>query len=351
MSNPLVQPLNLTAHAGLEKSLGYEHQRRWLAFHWEPDINQLVYNDGKNVGTGSTLAWEVFLQHPEIHPAVENYSLCETDEYWLLLDRESRNLYVGEARAIQNLLESPESLAMLAGLDGNSNFLGNTKSAIQATMEKITESNVLGSVKNLLPIGGAIAAIAIVGMAVSFFPCPKSQKTTKTTSFTMVPAVVPDPETVCGVGGTQDYSMYKAGSSSQTALHIIGVYEGRSDRGMGHHPTGEVKLHIAKQKQPIVLALSAYEPVQWNISVEPGVAIEKIILNGYHDQKVVGVAHIPVTEYSYESTGQYLGNFMYRWKGGESKSQNLLVHKLEKLTGSQLSSFQGCYRGTSFQVK
>ena len=118
MSNPLVQPLNLTAHGRLEKSLGYEHQRRWVAFHWEPDINQLMYNDGKNAGAGSTLAWQVFLQHPEIHPAVENYALSETDEYWLLLDRESRTLYVGSARAIQNLLESPVSILSSPQMQG-----------------------------------------------------------------------------------------------------------------------------------------------------------------------------------------------------------------------------------------
>lgn len=349
VSNPLVQPLNLTAHGRLEKSLGYEHQRRWVAFHWEPDINQLMYNDGKNAGTGSTLAWQVFLQHPEIHPAVENYGLSETDEYWLLLDRDSRNLYVGSATAIQNLFESPESLAMLAGLDGNSNFIGDTKEFVQATVDKITESNVFDYVKNLLPIGGAVAAIAAVGMAFSLFPCQKSQKTTTIpTTPVVTPLVTP---ANCGIGGTKDYSMYKSGDRSQTALHVIGLYEARGDRRIGYHPTGEVKVQIAKQKQPIVLALSAYEPVQWNIEAEPGAVIEKIILNGYHDQKVVGVENIPVKEYSYEQTGQSLGDVMYQWNAEQAKSQNSLISQLEKLTGSQLNSFQGCYRGTSFQVK
>jgi hypothetical protein len=348
MSNPLVQRLNLTAHGRLEKSLGYEHQRRWVAWHWEPDINQLIYNDGKNVGSGSALAWQVFLQHPQIRPAVENYSLYETDEYWLLLDRESRNLYVGEAREIQNMLENPESLVMLAGLDGNSNFIGDTKEVFQETLEKITQSKVVGSLKNLLPIGGAVAAIAAVGMAVSFFPCPKSQKQT---SVTTSPGIVATPETICGFGGTQDYSMYKTGNKSDTALHIIGVYEARSDHGIGHHPTGEVKVHVAKQKQPMILALSAYEPVQWKIEAEPGAAIAKIIVNGYHDQTVVVDQNIPVKEYSYEETGQYLGNFMYQWNAAKDQSATSLVNRLEKITGSQLTSFQGCYRGTSFQVK
>ena len=349
MSNPLVQPLNLTAHERLEKSLGYESQRRWVAFYWEPDINQFIYNDGKNIGTGSTLAWQVFLQHPQVNPAVENYALSETDKYWLLLDRESRNLYVGEAKAIQNLLENPESLAMLAGLDGNSNFLDDTKEFFQGTVEKITQSNFLGSLKPLLPIGGVLAAIATAGMAVSLFTCPKSQKTT-----TLVPQqeIVSKPEPPCGLDGTLDFSMYKTGNNKTSqALHLIGVYEARGDHGMGHHPTGKIKVHLTEKKQPIILALSAYEPVEWIIDAEPGVVIKEIILNGYHDQNVVGVENIPIQEYSYKETGQYLGNFIYQWNFGAQKGQNSLVDKLEQLTGSQLTSFQGCYRGTSFQVK
>ena len=134
-------------------------------------------------------------------------------------------------------------------------------------------------------------------------------------------------------------------------MHVIGVYEARGDHRGGYHPTGKIKVHIAEQKQPIVLALSAYEPVEWNIDAEPGVAIVKIILNGYHDQKVVGVDNIPVEEYSYEETGQYLGNFMYKWNTKAEKPKNSLVDKLEQLTGNDLTSFQGCYRGTSFQIK
>jgi len=352
MSNPLVQPLNLTAHARLEKSLGYEYPRRWVAWHWEPDINQLMYSDGKNVGTGSALAWQVFLQHPQIAPQIQDYGLNQTDQYWLLLDRESRNLYIGEAKVIQNLLETPESLLMLAGLDGNSNFLGNvlgdTKVAVQETVEKITESNFLGSLKKLLPIGGAIGAIASVGIVAGLIPCQKFQTRT---NITTTPLISANSESPCGEGGSEDFSAYKNQNKNQSALHLIGIYEARGDHRIDYRPTGEVTVQVAKQKQPIVLALSAYEPVKWNIQAEPGAEISKIIVNGYHDQQVVGVENILVEEYSYEETGQSLGNFMYEWNASESQSPSSLVTKLEQLTGSQLTSFQGCYRGTQFQVK
>jgi hypothetical protein len=348
MSNPLVQPLNLTAHARLEKSLGYEYSRRWVAWHWEPDINQLMYSDGKNFGTGSALAWQVFLQHPQIAPQIQDYGLNQTEQYWLLLDRESRNLYIGEAKVIQNLLETPESLLMLAGLDGNSNFLGDTKASIQETVEKITQYNFLGTLKKLLPIAGAIGAIASVGIVAGLIPCQKFQTRT---NITTNPVISVNSATPCGDGGTQDFSAYKNQNKNQSALHLIGIYEARGDHRIDYRPTGEVTVQVAKQKQPIVLALSAYEPVKWNIKAEPGAEISQIILNGYHDQQVVGVENVSVQEYSYEETGKYLGNFMYKWNASESQSPSSLVTKLEQLTGSQLTSFQGCYRGNQFQVK
>ena len=113
MSN-LVQRLEITAHPQLEKSLGYRGDSRWVAWRWEPDIDQLISSDGKTVGTGNNMAWLVFLQHDLVDPAVQEYNLGEGDRYWLLLDTATRNLYVGEGKTVQSLLEQPESLALLA---------------------------------------------------------------------------------------------------------------------------------------------------------------------------------------------------------------------------------------------
>ncbi|MGB7711132.1 MAG: hypothetical protein WBL95_16635 [Microcoleus sp.] len=60
MSN-LVQRLNITAHPQLEKSLGYRGDSPWVAWRWEPEIEQLICSDGKKVETGNNMAWLVFL--------------------------------------------------------------------------------------------------------------------------------------------------------------------------------------------------------------------------------------------------------------------------------------------------
>ena len=111
-------------------------------------------------------------------------------------------------------------------------------------------------------------------------------------------------------------------------------------------------IRIERQERPIVLVLSAYEPVQWNVSLKTGVNLEKIIVNGYHDQKVSGVADVPIEEFSYQETGNYFGKFAYRWDKFSPSADTLsLVTNLEQLTKTSLVSFQGCYRGTSFTVK
>jgi hypothetical protein len=88
------------------------------------------------------------------------------------------------------------------------------------------------------------------------------------------------------------------------------------------------------------------------VTVEPGAVIEKILVNGYHNQTISGVTGIPVEEHSYEETGDYLGNFIYKWDATtESTNTPSLVTKLEQINHTKLSSFQGCYRGTSFTIK
>jgi len=92
--------------------------------------------------------------------------------------------------------------------------------------------------------------------------------------------------------------------------------------------------------------------VQWNITAEPGAVIEKIILNGYHNQTVSGVSGIPIEEHSYEETGNNLGDFIYKWGAtAESSNTSSLVTKLEQRNSTSLTSFQGCYRGKNFTIK
>lgn len=347
MSN-LVKSLNLTAHPQLEKSLGYEAKNRWVAFHWESEINQVMYSDGKEIGAGISLAWQIFLQHPLVNAEVEEYKLNETDKYWLILDRQTRNLYVGEGKIVPIMFEQPESLTLLACLDGTSDS-GETRYFAQETRYNL--EFFYHRIKRLIPVGVVGALIAAVGVGGWLLVGSRFQQQVNQGNQDGTP-IAAAPTAVCGVGGSKDFSSFFNTPRGNKQLHLIGVYEARSDHRGGIHPTGTVDVKIERQNQPMILALSSYEPVQWNVTLGPGVNLEKIIINGYHDQKVSGVSGIPIEEFSYEGTGNYFGKFAYKWdKFSPNSDTSSLVTELEKFTNTYLTSFQGCYRGTSFTIE
>ena len=348
MSN-LVQRLEITAHPQLEKSLGYRGDSRWVAWRWEPDIDQLISSDGKTVGTGNNMAWLVFLQHDLVDPAVQEYNLGEGDRYWLLLDTATRNLYVGEGKTVQSLLEQPESLALLACLDGG-NADRHTAETWQQTLSQLTATPVVSHLTKALPFGIAAALIGALGIGTGLWVVPAvQQKLAEKTAFISPISSAAN----CGLDGSDDFSAYIGSSSGNKELHLIGVYEANADRkNRNYLSKSAIEIKVERRNKPIILALSAYEPVQWNITPEPGAVIEKIIVNGYHNQTVSGVSGIPIEEYSYEETGNYIGDFIYKWGATpESTNTSSLVTKLEQINRTSLTSFQGCYRGTSFTIK
>ncbi|MCC3417885.1 MAG: hypothetical protein JGK28_07920 [Microcoleus sp. PH2017_07_MST_O_A] len=345
MSN-LVQRLEITAHPQLEKSLGYRGDSRWVAWRWEPDIDQLIFSDGKIVGTGNNMAWLVFLQHDLVQPALQEYNFGEGDRYWLLLDTETRNLYVGEGKAVQSLLEQPESLALLACLDGGN--AGKTAETWQQTRAQVTVTTAFRHLTNVIPFGIAAALIGALGVGTGWWVVPTvQQKLAEKTTFTSPISSVAN----CGIGGSDDFSAYVGSSTGDKELHLIGVYEANAEHGKANLSKSAIQVKVERRNKPIILALSAYEPVNWNVTVEPGAVIEKIIVNGYNNQTVSGVSGIPIQVHSYEATGNYIGDFIYKWGTNPESNTPSLVTKLEQTNRTSLTSFQGCYRGTNFSIK
>jgi hypothetical protein len=343
----LVQRLEITAHPQLEKSLGYRGNSRWVAWRWEPEIDQLISSDGKTVGTGNNMAWLVFLQHDLVQPALQEYNFGEGDRYWLLLDTETRNLYVGEGKAVQSLLEQPESLALLACLDGGN--AGQTAETWQQTQARVTATTAFRHLTKVIPFGIAAALIGALGVGTGLWVVPTvQQKLAEKTTFTS--PISSDAN--CGIGGSDDFSAYVGSSTGDKELHLIGVYEANAEHGKRNLSKSAIQVKVERRNKPIILALSAYEPVNWNVTVEPGTVIEKIIVNGYNNQTVSGVSGIPVEEHSYEETGKYIGDFIYNWGATtENSNTSSLVTKLEEINSTKLTSFQGCYRGTNFSIK
>ncbi len=342
MMSRLIQRLDWKAQGNLEKSLGYPGKNRWVAWHWEPELHQALYTDGEQAGASNHLAWQVLLDHRQIEIDLNHYPLAQTDEYWLLLDRQTRALYIGEGQFIQDLLENPESLGLLATLDHPKNPLRDAHYAIKNRWSQLAYPIAQHQWFKLVPIGISAAVIAAAGLsALSFFNSKNNTKLA-TDSPQNPPVIVGES---CGMGGSNDLSVFQSTKNTQQELHLIGIYEADSNHHFGKHPTGIAQVKITRQDKPMILVLSSYEPVKWHLQLAPGVQIEKIILNGYHDQQIAGVSGIPVEEYSYQDTGNYLGDFPFR------SYSPAFADQLSQLTDTQLTSFQGCYRGTRFQIQ
>ncbi|MDY7007487.1 MAG: hypothetical protein SWX82_27035 [Cyanobacteriota bacterium] len=162
MSN-LVKLLNFTAHPQLEKSLGYKSKHPWVAFHWEPEIDQVMYNDGKNIGAGISVAWQIFIEHPLVNSQVQDYQFHLTDKYWLILDRQNRNLYVGTAKIVSTMLEQPESLSLLACLDEKADIVSDCSQNFNYSQNKRQTKNLFDQdIKSLIVITTSALIASII---------------------------------------------------------------------------------------------------------------------------------------------------------------------------------------------
>lgn len=171
-------------------------------------------------------------------------------------------------------------------------------------------------------------------------------------------------------------------------VHVVGIYEANSDHGGGRHPGGKVNIIVSPKPQPVVLVLCSYEPVTWNVSIEPGASVSKIVIGGYHAQKVVGQgANIPTFVHTYEASAAWGpnvhigGEHFYTYKHLHAPPDNTyipvvdsrhrdfmiehmeyerheelskwrkLFYALESASGeTDISSFQGGYKGNQFYI-
>ena len=66
-------------------------------------------------------------------------------------------------------------------------------------------------------------------------------------------------------------------------IHVIGVYETRSDHSGGFHPVGFASVEVTGTASvPVSLVLSSYEPTVWELSGAGLSFVETVIVNGYH---------------------------------------------------------------------
>lgn len=128
---------------------------------------------------------------------------------------------------------------------------------------------------------------------------------------------------------------------SDARIEAVGVYQGNGSHGRSGQATqpANVEVRIRRSDKPLVLVLSSYEAVRWQLVTEPGARLAGIFVSGYKQSSVVGAGSTRVV-----SMGQ---KFAYAMNGKEFRD---LDDDFYRLTGRHISLLQGRYEGNAFSV-
>lgn len=74
-------------------------------------------------------------------------------------------------------------------------------------------------------------------------------------------------------------------------VHVLSAY-GAPPAGTAtgaKHPRGRVDVRVKGRPRPLLIVLSAYEPVEWSFRIEDGARIDAILAVGHYEQRVTGI--------------------------------------------------------------
>lgn len=130
-------------------------------------------------------------------------------------------------------------------------------------------------------------------------------------------------------------------------MHVIGVYGSK----VGFANRGPVDVEVSS-KTPVVIVLTSYFPVDWNVKLTEGTRLAKVIVSGYYPQEIAGVpAGVTVINRSYyppDGSRRRDGWFFsYKYNSVDWRD---MVRRLNDMTGLRVASFQSAYEGESFVV-
>jgi predicted esterase len=131
-------------------------------------------------------------------------------------------------------------------------------------------------------------------------------------------------------------------ASADADLHAVGVYGAVDGNG------APVDVEIRPTTKPIVLALSSYGSVFWNVKLAQGARVKAVVISGYYEQEFEGIPPgVPIVYRAFFPSRNEESFYAYKWNTIEYRR---MVENLNKLTGLLVSTFQSEYDGSSFVV-
>ena len=122
----------------------------------------------------------------------------------------------------------------------------------------------------------------------------------------------------------------------------------------GKRTMSDVEVNLTSYGVPMVLVVSAYNPVRWKINNAGSVKLMKVLVGGYHTQEIHGIpANVPIEAFTYEtplcSTCTRGNGYFMAYKEGTPEFDSA-AQIVRDSTGLHAISFQGAYKARRFNV-
>jgi RNA polymerase sigma factor (sigma-70 family) len=124
--------------------------------------------------------------------------------------------------------------------------------------------------------------------------------------------------------------LWAAGAGAE--LHVVGMHQAAGGNGV------PVDVDIYPTVKPVVLVLTSYSSVLWNVKLAEGARVKAVIIGGYFEQEFQGIpADVPVVVRDRSSPREDRGLYAFKWN---TIGYRRMVEKLNALTGLLVSTFQ-----------
>ncbi|MBM3980064.1 MAG: hypothetical protein FJ304_07230 [Planctomycetes bacterium] len=127
---------------------------------------------------------------------------------------------------------------------------------------------------------------------------------------------------------------------AEKELHVVGLYEGHGAPRDRSAP-GKAAVTVDRPGKEVVLVVSTYNPVTWEVRATPKTAVKKVIAVGYHRQSVVAPNGVEVEELTSDRKNHIYIDGCYDI---ENQRFRTFVRRLAEYTGLEVLSFQGTYQ-------
>ncbi len=140
------------------------------------------------------------------------------------------------------------------------------------------------------------------------------------------------------------------GLQGDLEVHHVGSYDGTSQLGAAiklddsGHEVKKIDVLVNLPGKAVVLVLSAYDPVVWNVAWTPDTRIAGAVVSGYHGQAILGISKsVPfylrtnATSEQDDAKGVHPGcPYFYKYNG---ESNDRTTQTIQKITGRPVTRF------------